>query len=279
MLNENKVSGHYQNPHLLAAITSGLKQLGKTPDSVSLEDLTAIEEFHIGGRAASKNLLKQLDLSNESHVLDIGCGIGGTSRFAASHFKSNVSGIDLTSKYIETGRTLCSWLDLDRQINLYHGSALSMPFEDQTFDAAYMLHVGMNIEDKKQLFSEVNRLLCTGSLFGIYDVMQTGEGNLNFPVPWANSPEISSLASVEQYKEVLQATGFEIIAEQNRREFALEFFAEQQTQRTGVKKLPALGLHLVMGDSISSKMNNVVESISSGHLAPVELIVRKIKSF
>lgn len=279
MLNENKVSEHYQNTYLLAAITNGLKQLGKTPETVNLEDITAIEEFHIGGRAASKNLLGQLNLTHKNHVLDIGCGIGGTSRFVASHFKSTVSGIDLTSEYIETGRALCSWLDLDGQINLYHGSALSMPFEDKAFDAAYMMHVGMNIENKEQLFSEVNRLLCTNSLFGIYDVMQTGEGNLNFPVPWANSPEISSLASVEQYKETLQATGFEIIAEHNHRELALEFFSEQRAQKAGIKKPPALGLHLIMDESISNKMNNVVESISSGHLAPVELIVRKIKSF
>ena len=276
MLNENKVSGHYQNTHLLAAIINGLKQLGKTPDTVKLEDLTAIEEFHIGGRIASKNLLEQLNLSHKNHVLDIGCGIGGASRFVASHFKSTVTGIDLTSEYIETGRTLCSWFDLNNRINLHHGSALSMPFDDKTFDAAYMMHVGMNIEDKRQLFSEVNRLLCMGSLFGIYDVMQTGEGNLNFPVPWANSPEISSLASVEHYKETLKATGFEIISEHNRRQLALEFFSEQRTQRIDSKKPPALGLHLVMGDSISSKMNNVVKSISSGYLAPVELIVRKI---
>ena len=275
MLNEEHVSDHYSSTPLLTAITQGLKKLGKTPDNVTPEDFLAIEEFHIGGRSASKNLLDQLNLSEDSHILDIGCGIGGASRFTANHYQANITGIDLTSEYIETGRALCSWLGLDKQIHLHHGSALSMPFDDQSFDAAYMMHVGMNIDNKKQLFSEVNRLLRTHSLFGIYDVMITGEGQLNFPVPWAKTPDINALSHVNQYKNILQSVGFDIIAEQNRQDFALDFFAEQQARLSGLKEMPVLGLHLVMGETTSIKMKNVVEAIASGYIAPVELIVKK----
>lgn len=57
MINEDKVSGHYQNTRLLTEITNGLQQFGKTPNTMTLNDLAAVEEFHIGGRAATKNLL------------------------------------------------------------------------------------------------------------------------------------------------------------------------------------------------------------------------------
>jgi ubiquinone/menaquinone biosynthesis C-methylase UbiE len=70
-----------------------------------------------------------------------------------------------------------------------------MPFPDRSFDGAYMLHVGMNIEDKEKLASEVARVLRPGSVFGIYDVMRTGPGELAYPVPWA-ARDLSSLASV-----------------------------------------------------------------------------------
>jgi hypothetical protein len=49
-----------------------------------------------------------------------------------------------------------------------------------------MLHVGMSIEDKEKLAAEVARVLRRGSVFGIYDVLRTGLGDLIFPVPWAN---------------------------------------------------------------------------------------------
>jgi len=276
MQTEDKVSSHYKNTHLLTAITQGLARLGKDLTTVTLDDLSIVDEFHIGGRTATKKILDQLNLFDNCHILDIGCGIGGASRFAAHTYKSHVTGIDLTSEYIETGRAICAWLGLENQVTLHQGSALSMPFDEQTFDAAYMMHVGMNIKNKEQLFKEINRVLTSGSYFGVYDVMQTGDGDLNFPVPWANTQEISALSNIEQYKNALHLAGFEIIAEENRRLFALEFFAEQQAKISNLKKLPALGLHLVMGKETPIKIKHVVEGFSSGYIAPIELIVKKL---
>jgi ubiquinone/menaquinone biosynthesis C-methylase UbiE len=72
---------------------------------------------------------------------------------------------------------------------------LDMLFESGAFDAAYMLHVGMNIADKRQLCADVHRVLRPGACFGIYDLMRTGAGELEYPVPWASVPEISAVAS------------------------------------------------------------------------------------
>jgi NADPH:quinone reductase-like Zn-dependent oxidoreductase len=72
-----------------------------------------------------------------------------------------------------------------------------------SFDGAYMLRVGMNIVDKDKLALEVARVLRPGSLFGIYDVMQTGPGELAYPVPWATTPDLSAVAKPERYKEAL----------------------------------------------------------------------------
>jgi SAM-dependent methyltransferase len=79
------------------------------------------------------------------------------------------------------------WVGLHQHISLHQGSAVAMPFADSSFDGAYMLHVGMNIVDKEKLGLEVARVLRPGSLFGIYDVMQTGPGELAYPVPWAQA--------------------------------------------------------------------------------------------
>ena len=53
-----------------------------------------------------------------------------------------------------------------------------MPFNDNSFDAAFMIHVGMNIQDKTSLCKEAHRVLNGGGCFGIYDVMLTGDNNL-----------------------------------------------------------------------------------------------------
>ena len=56
---------------------------------------------------------------------------------------------NLTPEYVETAKVLCRWVGLEHSISLHQGSALAMPFADHAFDRAYMLDVGMNIDDKE----------------------------------------------------------------------------------------------------------------------------------
>ena len=54
------VSKHYTHGNLTAAISAGVRSLGKTINSVSVDDLAPVDEFHIGGRQATVELLDQL---------------------------------------------------------------------------------------------------------------------------------------------------------------------------------------------------------------------------
>ena len=275
MPTQQDVSNHYTHGNLAAAIRSGIESLGKTVDSITVDDLAPVDEFHIGGRQASEDFLGQLELSPEKHVLDVGCGLGGAARFVASRYGCRVTGIDLTPEFVETARVLCRWVGLDNSISLHQGSALAMPFADRTFDCAYMLHVGMNIDDKAKLCSEVSRVLRSNALFGIYDIMRIGDGELTYPVPWATIAASSAVAKPAQYREALQAAGFLVIAERNRRDFALAFYDQLRASTAAAGGPPPLGLHILMGRSTPDKVQNMIQNVSNGQLAPVELIGRK----
>jgi SAM-dependent methyltransferase len=269
------VERHYTHGRLIRAITDGLAALGKTPDTVTIDDLGPVDEFHIGGRTATDDLMKQLDLTRDLDVLDVGSGLGGPARFVASRYGCRVTGIDLTEEYVETARVLSQWTRLDGLLRFHHGSALAVPFADAQFDRAYMLHVGMNIADKTALFREVGRVLRPGGTFAVYDVMRVGDGDLAFPVPWAATPDISALAAPDAYKAALQASGFALVGERNRRDFALEFFKTLRARLAGAGGPPPLGLHLVMGADASTKAGNMMANIERGVIAPVELIARR----
>jgi ubiquinone/menaquinone biosynthesis C-methylase UbiE len=209
------------------------------------------------------------------YILGVGCGLGGAARFVASRYGNRVTGIDLTAEYVEAGNALCKWVGLDQRISLHQGSALAMPFAKGSFDGAYMLHVGMNIEDKAKLASEVARVLRPRSSFGIYDVMRTGPGDLAYPVPWATTADVSAVAEPERYKNALQEAGFTVIAERNRRDFALAFFTNLRAKIAAAGGPPPLGLHVLMGKNTPEKVQNVIDNICDGRIAPVELIARK----
>ncbi len=275
MAEGNAIVDHYSHGRLLDAILAGVTALGKTPDTVTIDDLASVDEFHIGGRQASEDFIGQLGLSSDDHVLDVGCGIGGTARYVASTCGCRVSGLDLTPEYIETGQALCAWVGFADRVDLSHGSALAMPFESAHFDAAIMLHVGMNIADKAGLFAEVNRVLRPGGTFGVYDIMSTSDDPLVYPVPWATVPETSAVATPQDYRKALADSGFETTSERDRRDFAAAFFAALSKRIDEAGGPPPLGLHILLGETAAIKIRNMVDNVAAGRVAPVEMIARK----
>ena len=151
-----------------------------------------------------------------------------------------------------------------------------MPFPDASFDGAYMMHVGMNIEDKEKLAAEVARVLRPGAVFGIYDIMRTAPGDLAYPVPWAAAPDLSAVAEPQRYQSALEAAGFRVTAERNRRDFALAFFEELRAKNAAAGGPPPLGLHLLMGRHTPDKVANTIANVSKGLIAPIEMVAYKV---
>lgn len=272
---ENEVSDHYLHSNLIDTIEAALHIIGKTTDTVTIEDLAPVDEFHVGGRAATDHLLNQLNIAKESHLLDVGCGLGGAARYVAKKYHNHVTGIDLTAEYIEAGEVLSGWVNLDSQVFLDQGSALSMPYKNNTFDGSYMLHVGMNIEDKAALFKEIYRTLKPGASLGIYDIMRQQKGELTYPVPWATNSNTSQLSTPEFYEKALIDVGFEISGINNRRDFSIEFFKRVRANAQKNKTTSPLGLHILMQESSADKVRNMMSNISNDLMSPIEIIAVK----
>lgn len=273
---ESGVAGQYSAYDVLERIKAGLAAIGEDPDRIRPDVLKAVDEFHIGGAEATAHLLEQLDIRPDTRVLDIGSGIGGPARLVAGRFGARVTGVDLTPDFVETAKALTGMCGMSDRVDFKVGSATALPLDDGAFDLALMLHVGMNIPDKPAIFREARRVLSNGGVFAVYDVMRVGPGEIGYPVPWADSSAISSVAPPEAYREAASAAGFVLADEENRRDIALDFFARIQAaaQEATANKAapPPLGLHNLMGASIGDKMKNMIAAIKAGTIAPVQMI-------
>jgi ubiquinone/menaquinone biosynthesis C-methylase UbiE len=271
---EDRVARHYGQGDLERRILEALVASGKDPDHLAPEDLTPVDEFHTGGREATAAFAEQAGFTAGQHLLDIGCGIGGASRFFAVERGCRVTGIDLTEDYVRTAAALSRRVGLADRVSYRQASAVALPFGDATFDGAYMIHVGMNIEDKPALFAGVRRVVKPGGTFALFDIMRTADGELSYPVPWSTSRETSFVAGVDEYRRGLEAAGFTIAKERSRRDYAIRFFTEAAARAAAAGGPPPLGTHILMRDNAPQKIANAVAKIESGVIAPVELVCR-----
>lgn len=270
---EQEVAKHYTHGALERAILDALVASGKDIENLTAGDLSGVDEFHLGWRTATIEFAKDLGLRRDMHVLDVGSGIGGPARYFAEAHGCRVTGIDVTAEFVDVANALTRRCGLADLVSFRHAGALALPFADGTFDAATLIHVGMNVEDKAALFGEVRRVLKTGARFGIYDVVRAAEGDLPYPMPWAATAETSFVEPAHVYRRLLAAAGFALENEQDRSGLAIGLGREMR-EKTAKHGVPPLGLHTLMGPASSQRLANVTGALDRGMIAPVEFIAR-----
>ena len=268
------VTKHYARGDLGSAILAALERAGKDLDRLSLEDLAPVDEFHVRGRPATVELTDALALAPGMRVLDVGCGIGGPSRYVAATCDCEVVGIDLTEEFCEVAALLADRVGLGDRVEYRPGNALAMPFEDATFDAAYTQHVAMNIADKARLYAEVWRVLKPGAPFGIYDLLQGEGGEVLYPVPWARDAATSFLVRPGELRRLLEDAGFEIVSWRETTAEAQTWLEEMKARMAGPSPPPS-ALRVLLGDDAGPMAQNLFRNLLEGRVVPTEVLGRR----
>jgi ubiquinone/menaquinone biosynthesis C-methylase UbiE len=270
---EARVARHYSHGRLESAIARALGAAGKNLDQLTTADLEALDEQHLGWHAATVEIARDIGLGPGLELLDVGAGIGGPARHFAEAHGCKVLGIDLTDELALVANALTVRCGLDHLARFFRASALATPFPSERFDVVTLLHVGMNIPDKAALISEVRRVLKPGGRFVLYDVMRLDSSPLPYPLLWADSAAISFVETPDTYRRLLDAHGFSIERERNRRDQSLEL---GRALRAGasVHGEPPLGLHVVMGPGAALRLANVMNTLERGSIAPIEIVAR-----
>ncbi len=274
MSNENALADHWGKGDVYSLIVSALEKTSKSLDSLTVNDLAPIDHFHARGFPATVELGDRLPIKANQHILDIGCGLGGPARYLAQRFQCKVSGVDITTPFVEAANKLTHLLGMDDRVTIEHGDGHRLPYEDGVFDGAYTQHVTMNVADRAQFFAEAYRVLKPGVFFALTEQGLGLTGNPHYPLPWSEDGSGAYLVSPSETRALLGAAGFEnIVVEDTGAKYLAAY--KQAMERTAKGPLPPLGIHLLMGESTPQKIQNAARNIEEGRTHPVQVVCRK----
>lgn len=135
------------------------------------------EHMHHGYYGADGSLKKerreaQIDLIEElldwanveptATILDVGCGIGGSSLYLAAKFRASVTGITLSPNQASRATQRARAAGLSEFTRFLVADALEMPFADDSFDFVWSLESGEHMPDKTKFMQEMCRVLKPG---------------------------------------------------------------------------------------------------------------------
>ncbi len=268
------IHGYYSPSDLYDRIIEGLNTLGKDLSAVTLDDLQPVDEFHIRGDAATRELIALSGFTPDMHILDVGCGIGGSTRRLSSETGCRVTGIDLSDAYIDTAERLTQLLGMQERVTFHATSALDLPFDDNAFDGVWSLQMNMNVADKLGWLKETRRVLKPGGRAVLYEVCGNRNAPPHFPVPWAQDSSMSFLVPPDAFRDLITAAGFDIAVWNDRTDLAQKAFA-QVKEPVGAPNLPVLGVYMLVGNDIGTKAYNLHRNLDEERVSLIETVAVK----
>lgn len=257
----------YSTGTLRERVHAALRAAGHEPEVLKASDLGEADHFHIGGREATQFVAQHLHIGLGTRVLDVGSGLGGPARYFASQ-GAVVTGIDITAEFVDLANELDNACGMGGSITMLRHPAQHTGLAAESFDTAVLMHVGMNLGDKRGVFTEVFRVLRRGGTLGIYDLM--GSNKLTYPLPWADSQDTSHVENDQTYIDHLRKAGFDVSQNIDRRQEAVAPSARMQAGKPGPLEVP-----MVLGDRPELRMKNVFEAIRAGKIAPRLIVALK----
>ncbi|XP_076957402.1 gamma-tocopherol methyltransferase, chloroplastic-like [Bidens hawaiensis] len=96
-------------------------------------------------------------------IVDVGCGIGGSSRYLSRKYGAQCYGITLSPVQVERAQALAVAQGLANKASFQVADAMKQPFPDGKFDLVWSMESGEHMPDKLKFVSELTRVAAPGA--------------------------------------------------------------------------------------------------------------------
>ena len=145
-------------------------------------------------------------INSDFKILDIGCGMGGFLDYLYTQGQKNLSGIDVTVKYVDYAKK-------NGRYDIKLGNAELIPFDNNSFDLLIIEQVLEHLVEPIKAFQEAKRVLVEGGLFciGVPDASRYDKTYF-FDFYWFIMREHIQHFDLEHLKLLARMEGFELVS-------------------------------------------------------------------
>jgi tocopherol O-methyltransferase len=120
---------------------------------------------------AQVNLVRKLaelvEFTPSMRVLDVGCGMGGSSVWLAEHLNAAVAGVTLSEVQAKMASKSAEHLGLRERVSFHLADAQHLPFAEEVFDVVWIIECSEHLEDKRSFLGDCSRVLRQGGRLAI----------------------------------------------------------------------------------------------------------------
>ena len=166
-------------------------------------------------------LASKMNINENMHVLDVGCGVGGPATEISRFTGCKVTGLNNNDYQIERATYKAKQNGLSDKLNFVKGDFMQMDFSAETFDAVYAIEATVHAPVLEGVYSEIYKVLKPGGTFGVYEWVMTDEYDENneehrriaYGIEVGDG--IPKMYKKEVADKALRNVGFEIIYEKD----------------------------------------------------------------
>eukprot|EP00824_Muranothrix_gubernata_P015686 TRINITY_DN327_c0_g1_i1.p1 TRINITY_DN327_c0_g1~~TRINITY_DN327_c0_g1_i1.p1 ORF type:complete len:359 (+),score=74.73 TRINITY_DN327_c0_g1_i1:38-1078(+) len=175
------------------------------------------ESFDVSLARYECQLADLIGLERGMKCLDIGCGVAGPMRQIARFSEACITGVNNNEYQIRRGKARIQEAGLSHLCSFWKGDYMRMPFEDESYDAAFAMEATPHAPDKTALFTEIYRILKPGAKLAIaewcitdaYDARNEEHRRVKHGIEAGNA--LPDLPPISEVRDAFKKSGFEIL--------------------------------------------------------------------
>ncbi|NIM95374.1 MAG: methyltransferase domain-containing protein [Anaerolineales bacterium] len=139
---------------------------------------------HLGGLAATEELIQLIGIKPDHEVLEVGCGVGQSSVLVVKHTNCRLTGVDIYQGMLEYATNRAQQQNVSDRTDFRLGDISKLPFEKNRFDVVFGESITVFAPDIGKAISEYARVLKPGGVVGINEAVWLKENPSQELIDW-----------------------------------------------------------------------------------------------